>query len=77
MATALDLEISDFFNLQYNAAFATFDGNGIASLYHVPTITMRGDGSIHCLQSHEELARFFQGVVDASATVFKVRPCTT
>jgi hypothetical protein len=25
---------------------------------------MRGDGSIHCLQSHDEVARFFQGVVD-------------
>jgi hypothetical protein len=25
---------------------------------------MRGDASIHCLQSREELARFFQGVAD-------------
>ena len=25
---------------------------------------MRGDGSIHSLQSREELARFFQGVAD-------------
>lgn len=26
---------------------------------------MRGDGSIHCLTSHDELASFFQGVIDA------------
>jgi len=68
MATALEIEISAFFD-QYNEAWATIDdgtidGNRIASLYHAPTITVRGDGSIHCLQSREELARFFQGVAD-------------
>jgi len=63
MATALEHEIQSFFN-QYNEAFASVDGNRIASLYHAPTITVRGDGSIHCLRSHEELARFFQGVAD-------------
>jgi hypothetical protein len=63
MATALEHEIQAFFN-QYNEAFASVDGNRIASLYHAPTITVRGDGSIHCLRSHEELARFFQGVVE-------------
>jgi hypothetical protein len=61
MATALELEISDFFDHQYNAAFSKFDGDRIASLYHAPTITMRGDGSI---QSHDELTRFFQGVAN-------------
>src|SRR5882672_8223315 len=64
MATATALEISDFFDHQYNAAFSKFDGDRIASLYHAPTITMRGDGSMHCLQSHDELTRFFQGVVN-------------
>jgi hypothetical protein len=63
MATALELEMSAFLN-RYNEAFATFDGEQIAELYCVPTITMRGDGSIHCFQSREEIVRFFQGVAD-------------
>ena len=63
MATALELEVQAFFD-QYNEAFASIDGNRIAALYHVPTVTVRGDGSIHCLRSREELAQFFQGVVD-------------
>jgi hypothetical protein len=63
MAKALEVEMSDFFGRQYSEAWK-FDGDEIAKLYCVPTVTMRGDGSIHCLQSHEELARFFQGVLD-------------
>jgi hypothetical protein len=55
--------VSDFFS-RYNAAFATVDGDRIAALYNLPTVTMRGDGSIHCMQSRAELAQFFQGVVD-------------
>jgi len=62
MAKALELEMSAFLN--YNETFATYDGDQIAQLYCVPTVTMRGDGSIHCFQSREEIARFFQGVVD-------------
>lgn len=49
---------------EYQRAFDSFDGNRIAELYHVPCVTMRGDGSIHCLQSRGELERFFQDVVD-------------
>lgn len=60
---SLIAEIRAFFD-QYTAAFASFRGDQIAALYYAPTVTMRGDGSIHCLQSREELARFFQGVVD-------------
>jgi hypothetical protein len=63
MATALELEVQAFFD-QYNEAFASIDGNRVAALYHVPTITVRGDGSIHCLRSSEELAQFFQVVAD-------------
>ena len=54
-------DLNRFFE-QYNEAFASIDGQRIAALYHVPTLTMRADGSIHCLQSREELARFFQGL---------------
>jgi hypothetical protein len=60
-------EIRGFFE-KYTKAFETFDGNRIAALYHIPAVTMRGDASIHCLQSREEVARFFQGVAD---TYFK------
>ena len=60
---ALAEEIRGFFE-QYTKAFDSIDGNRIAALYCMPTVTMRGDGSIHCLQSRKELARFFQGVAD-------------
>jgi hypothetical protein len=63
MPTALELEMSAFLN-RYNETFATFDGDQIAAFYCIPTITMRGDGSIHCFQSREEIVRFFQGVAD-------------
>jgi hypothetical protein len=56
-------EIQGFFE-EYSKAFEAIDGNRIAALYYMPTVTMRGDASIHCLQSREELARFFQGVAD-------------
>ena len=35
MVTALELEVQAFFD-QYNEAFASIDGNRIASLYHAP-----------------------------------------
>ncbi len=60
---AFNDEIRAFFEA-YSKAFESIDGNRIAALYHMPTVTMRGDASIHCLQSREELARFFQGVAD-------------
>jgi hypothetical protein len=63
MAKALEAEITAVLN-KYNETFATYDCDQIAKLYCVPSITMRGDGSIHCLQSRDEIARFFQGVVD-------------
>lgn len=54
-------ELSRFFD-EYNETFV--DGERIAALYHTPTVTMRADGSVHCLQSREQLARFFQGVAE-------------
>ncbi len=56
-------EVRGFFE-QYSKTFESIDGDRIAALYYTPTVTMRGDGSIHCLQSREELALFFQGVAD-------------
>jgi hypothetical protein len=63
MAKALEAEMSEFFGHQYDEAWKV-EGDEIAKLYYAPTVTVRGDGSIHRLQSHEELARFFQGVLD-------------
>ena len=59
-------ELRAFF-AAYMAAFDVRDGVRIATLYHEPTVTLRGDGSVHCLQSREELAGFFQGVADTYA----------
>ena len=36
--------------------------SAVAALYHVPSITVRGDGSVHCFQSLKELQDFFHGV---------------
>src|SRR5262245_17469706 len=48
----------------YTKAFLSVDGAGIAVLYHVPCLTVRADGSVHCPQSREELQSFFQKVAD-------------
>ena len=78
MAKALEREMSDFFGRQYDEAWKV-DGNEIAKLYCAPTVTVRADGSIHCLQSQNELARFFQGVLDTyrSQGASLVGLCTT
>jgi hypothetical protein len=60
---SLEAEVLAFLN-QYLETFLRWDRDQIAALYCVPTITMRGDGSIHCFQSRQELARFFQGVAN-------------
>ncbi len=48
----------------YNEAFASINGHRIAALLPSAYRDSAGRGSIHCLQSREELARFFQGVAD-------------
>ncbi len=56
-------QVSKFFE-DYNRTFEGRDGAAIAMFYHVPSITMRGDGSTRCFQSREELASFFQPVAE-------------
>jgi hypothetical protein len=56
-------DVTAFFD-EYTQAFDSIDGARIARLYYAPCVTMRGDGSIHCLQSQDELRGFFQGVAD-------------
>jgi hypothetical protein len=58
----LNDEVNAFLK-SYNTAFASIDGARIAALYHSPCVTLRGDGSIHCLTS-KDLESFFQGVAD-------------
>jgi ketosteroid isomerase-like protein len=55
--------LREFFQ-DYQRAFDSFDANRIAPFYHAPCITMRADGSIYCLQTQEEVHRFFQGVAN-------------
>jgi hypothetical protein len=56
-------QIGRFFE-DYDRTFRGSDGVAIAKFYHVPTVTLRGDGSTHCFQSREELASFFQPVAE-------------
>jgi hypothetical protein len=58
----LEDEVRGFLE-SYNKAFASIDGTRIAALYHSPCVTLRGDGSIHCLTSHD-VGPFFQGVAE-------------
>jgi ketosteroid isomerase-like protein len=64
MGTASIADEARAFVENYARTFDSCDGDRIAALYHAPCVTMRGDGSIHCLQSREALASFFQGVAD-------------
>lgn len=64
MGTQHDVDGARALLEEYGRAFDSTDGARVAALCHEPWITMRGDGSIHCLQSREGLARFFQGVAD-------------
>ena len=61
MTQVLADEISKFFE-DYNRTFSERDGAAISMFYSVPSVSMRGDRSIHCFQSREELVAFFQDV---------------
>jgi hypothetical protein len=56
-------EVRRFFET-YATTFASINGAAIAKLYHAPCVTVRGDGSVLCLQTKEELQAFFQKVAD-------------
>jgi hypothetical protein len=60
---ALAEEVQGFFETYANT-FASIDGAAIAKLYHAPCVTVRGDGSVLCLQTREEAQAFFQKVAD-------------
>jgi hypothetical protein len=52
----------------YNEGFETFDATKIAPFYHVPCITVRGDGSIHSFQTRSEIEKFFRAVAEKYAS---------
>src|ERR1700744_1316633 len=58
---ALSNEVAHFLD-DYVRHWYAGDWIAVAALYHVPSITMRGDGSVYCFQSSKELQEFFQGV---------------
>jgi len=61
---ALPDEIAGFFD-DFVEAFKSFSGARIATRYAVPGIALRADGSVQCLQTREEVERFFQAAVDS------------
>ncbi len=61
-----NIEFNDILKLleSYNQAFMGRDAEAIAAFYMVPTLTIRGDGTVHVFTSSEEVKTFFQDVVD-------------
>ena len=59
-------EFNDILKLldRYNQAFMERDAEAIAACYMVPTLTIRGDGTVHVFTSSEEIKTFFQDVAD-------------
>lgn len=57
-------EIVGFFD-DFVEAFGSFNGARIATRYVVPGVALRGDGSIHYLQSRAEVEGFFQTAVES------------
>lgn len=55
------------FLVGYEEAFVARDGERIATMYYVPCVTVRGDGSIHAFLSGTEIRDFFQKVSDGYA----------
>jgi hypothetical protein len=46
----------------YTKVFDAVDSAGIAACYHTPSISMRGDASVHVFGTRQELEEFFQDV---------------
>jgi hypothetical protein len=60
-AQALNEEVRSFL-AAYTREFSSRSGARIASLYHAPCLTVRGDGTVHSLQAPQDVERFFEGV---------------
>ena len=62
-APTLEAAASGFFD-SFVAAFQSFEGTRIAALYRVPSVALQADGSLGCLTSQADVARYFQALVD-------------
>lgn len=56
-------KIAAFFD-DFNAAFATFDGERVAAKFAFPCLTRGGDGASRIFHDPDELARYFQAYLD-------------
>jgi len=61
--TPIEREVVAFFD-EFVEAFATFDGGVIARRYLVPYLAMHADGSTDTFTSSDEIAGYFQRIVD-------------
>ena len=59
----MDTDIRQFFD-RFVQAFASFDGEAIASRYVAPYMAVRSDGSARVLATPADIAAYFQGVLD-------------
>jgi uncharacterized protein (TIGR02246 family) len=57
----MDDAIRELFD-RYSAAFQQVDVDAIPDFYTVPSVTVRGDGSLHAFDSRESVRLFFDGV---------------
>lgn len=62
-ADSLVVQIGSQFR-RYADAFHERSGKQIADFFCAPCISIRGEGSMHWLQSRLEIEKFFQGVAD-------------
>jgi hypothetical protein len=59
---------------EYKRAWEAGEWHTVEMLYHVPSITVREDGSVRCFQSGEKLQEFFRGVDSARNRAAKLGP---
>lgn len=49
---------------EFVEVFSTFDGSQIARRYMTPYSALHSDGTIDCFSTHEDIASYFQDIVD-------------
>ena len=54
---------ADAFLKAYAVAFQDFDAAQIATFYHAPCLTVRGDGQVMTFATHVEASDFFTSVI--------------
>ena len=59
----LQAEAAGFFDA-FVAAFRSFDGKTVSARYAAPYLALNGEGALTLLGTQEEIARYFQTVLD-------------